>query len=72
MSRSAIETRMRCGSCSPFIAPVTAPRIATAVGSSIATVAELEMKAESRHVIRPKAMIVLTVDVPTLGNARIR
>ena len=44
------------------------PRIAIAVGSSIATVAVLETNAESAHVTAPKAMIVRTELLPTPGT----
>ena len=57
-----------------FIAPRVGDHAedAIAVGSSIATVAVFDTNADSRHVIKPNARIVRTVDVPTLGNARIR
>ena len=48
------------------------PRIASAVGSSIATVAVFDTKAESRHVMRPKVMTVRTVLLPTPGMASMR
>ena len=48
------------------------PRIASAVGSSMATVAVFDTKAESRHVMRPKVMTVRTVLLPTPGMASMR
>jgi hypothetical protein len=40
----------------------------SAVGSSIATVAVLETKADSRHVMAPNAMMILVVLRPTPGK----
>ena len=48
------------------------PRIAIAVGSSIATVAVLETKADSTQVIAPKATTVRSVLLPTPGSASTR
>ena len=48
------------------------PRMPSAVGSSMATVAVFETNADSRQVITPNATITPVVDCPTRGSARMR
>ena len=74
ISIRAAPTRSRSGSKSSETTPwdcislaITA-RMPMAVGSSIATVAVLETKADNMHVIAPKAMITRNVDLPTPGK----
>ena len=78
----ATPTRSRVGSKSETSSPASirwswirlaiTARIPIAVGSSIATVAVLETKAEIRQVMTPKAMMTLVVLLPTPGSARMR
>ena len=78
ISISATPTRSRVGSKPSWTTPRSRMRLAitarmpSAVGSSIATVAVLETKADSPQVIAPNATITRVVVFPTPGSDRIR